>query len=309
MNLRVFARISSGDSRSMSLSPPLRERISDVFAILYGMLEEEKDAGRVGPGAEWVMTPIGIVRTLYSLWPGNIRELKNAVRRAIARWESTDPQDDLIPFVYSLHEEPVALFRDPEAFVDLWKALLAKVRCARNWRDFFLPSKLDMSIQTLTSVASSWGFLGGSAGSLDPDNVFAEFVQDTRFSLPEVVVLVCLIVDHYWDSGHIHAGIREEDFVYPDDVWYRLLLVNSKRDVFFRLPDHVAARYNDDGSLKPLQEDLVPTLTRFTENDLLHEYYCQLGAQEDWVQKAMAAAAGITPNSISTRLRKYDLKK
>ena len=65
--------------------PPLRERLEDVLPLARGFLEFfAREAGRAAPvlgkAAEEALTG-------YS-WPGNIRELRNAIERAVILWPS-----------------------------------------------------------------------------------------------------------------------------------------------------------------------------------------------------------------------------
>jgi psp operon transcriptional activator len=77
--------------------PPLRERKEDIM-LLAGHF-----AGRMALELGWKEIPVfsdGAVRTLENhLWPGNIRELKNVVERAVYRSDSAAINDiDIRPF-------------------------------------------------------------------------------------------------------------------------------------------------------------------------------------------------------------------
>ena len=94
--IRIFAATNKADNMRQDLRwrfqelisiPPLRERLSDVFAILQGLLDDakRKDKDKELADANWAITPDSFVRMVYSKWPGNVRELKNAVDRSITR--------------------------------------------------------------------------------------------------------------------------------------------------------------------------------------------------------------------------------
>ena len=77
--------------------PPLRERKEDI-ALLAGHF-----AGRMALELGWIETPIFSQEALRTLenhaWPGNIRELKNVVERAVYRSDSAIISDvELRPF-------------------------------------------------------------------------------------------------------------------------------------------------------------------------------------------------------------------
>lgn len=77
--------------------PPLRERNEDI-ALLAGHF-----AGRMALELGWKETPAFSAKALKTLenhpWPGNIRELKNVVERAVYRSDSAIIADvDLLPF-------------------------------------------------------------------------------------------------------------------------------------------------------------------------------------------------------------------
>ncbi|MBM4038863.1 MAG: sigma-54-dependent Fis family transcriptional regulator, partial [Planctomycetes bacterium] len=71
--------------------PALRDRFSDVLTILQGLLDEELEKRRMSgegqrlDGLQWVWLPETLVYMIASHWRGNVRELRNAAQRAIAR--------------------------------------------------------------------------------------------------------------------------------------------------------------------------------------------------------------------------------
>lgn len=61
--------------------PPLRERISDVSALVHHFLEKYAPGGRLKPPE--LSEELRIRMTAYH-WPGNVRQLENFIRRAVA---------------------------------------------------------------------------------------------------------------------------------------------------------------------------------------------------------------------------------
>jgi DNA-binding NtrC family response regulator len=60
--------------------PPLRERKSDIPLLVQAFLDKFADPGRPTP----VLADDAIARLTAYDWPGNIRELENAIERAVA---------------------------------------------------------------------------------------------------------------------------------------------------------------------------------------------------------------------------------
>ncbi|MDC6131788.1 helix-turn-helix domain-containing protein, partial [Burkholderia gladioli] len=61
--------------------PPLRERASDIEALVYTMLEEL--AAQHGHAAHCTLTADALRLLAAHAWPGNVRELRNTLERAL----------------------------------------------------------------------------------------------------------------------------------------------------------------------------------------------------------------------------------
>ena len=82
--------------------PPLRERREDIPLLVTHFIDEY--SGIYGVEPKWV-TPEAVQRLIDYAWPGNIRELQNAIERAFAL--SSEPE--ITP-----KDLPAAILRDPE---------------------------------------------------------------------------------------------------------------------------------------------------------------------------------------------------
>jgi DNA-binding NtrC family response regulator len=82
--------------------PPLRERKSDIAALVHYFLD------KLAPGKPIQVSAAAMKCMLSYDWPGNIRELQNAMERALALGSDSRIEiQDLPPSVVSGHEDPV----------------------------------------------------------------------------------------------------------------------------------------------------------------------------------------------------------
>jgi DNA-binding NtrC family response regulator len=82
--------------------PPLRERREDIPLLVNHFIQEYSHIYGVEP--KWV-TPEALQRLVEYAWPGNIRELQNAIERAFA----LSSQPEIMP-----KDLPAAILRDPD---------------------------------------------------------------------------------------------------------------------------------------------------------------------------------------------------
>ena len=83
--------------------PPLRERRADIPALVYAFLE------RHAKGKELQIAPQAMELLVQYHWPGNVRDLENAMQHAIALGDGqTIHAQDLPPAVRGLKEEPAS---------------------------------------------------------------------------------------------------------------------------------------------------------------------------------------------------------
>ena len=140
--VRFFAATSKADDIRQDLRwrfqeqifiAPLRERLSDVFAILQGLLDNAKEKDKaIRPEVEWAIRPDTFVRIVYSFWPGNVRELRNAVDRSIARWKPYACGSDRIDFQYITSNDDAAVLQDVQYIELLWKDLVKAITALRD---------------------------------------------------------------------------------------------------------------------------------------------------------------------------------
>jgi transcriptional regulator with PAS, ATPase and Fis domain len=91
-------------------APPLRERVADIEALVYAMLEELSAKARPGYAGQFVLHDDAWRLLRAYPWPGNVRELRNTLERAVmlSNSEQLDARA-LAPFIGSAR----ALPRDP----------------------------------------------------------------------------------------------------------------------------------------------------------------------------------------------------
>ena len=139
--------------------PPLRER-QDLRNIILKVLETENDTGK-----KLRISPETLSLLLEYPWPGNLRQLRNVIRTAIALRESDliDPSQINLPPVYGHNKRPSCTssagteIAAAESYQEtsknpLWSAehqvILASLE-AKNWNISRTAEALDMSRNTL----------------------------------------------------------------------------------------------------------------------------------------------------------------
>jgi DNA-binding NtrC family response regulator len=69
-------------------APPLRERLGDIEALAYAILEELSGEARTGHISQFVLHDDALRLLTACAWPGNVRELRNTLERALMLSES-----------------------------------------------------------------------------------------------------------------------------------------------------------------------------------------------------------------------------
>jgi DNA-binding NtrC family response regulator len=64
-------------------APPLRQRVGDIEALVYAMLEELSADARPRHAGQFVLHDDALRLLCAYSWPGNVRELRNALERAV----------------------------------------------------------------------------------------------------------------------------------------------------------------------------------------------------------------------------------
>ncbi|SAK68815.1 Fis family transcriptional regulator [Caballeronia fortuita] len=64
-------------------APPLRDRLGDIEALAYAILEDLSADTRPGHGGHFVLHKDGLQLLEAYSWPGNVRELRNTLERAL----------------------------------------------------------------------------------------------------------------------------------------------------------------------------------------------------------------------------------
>lgn len=300
--------------------PSLRERFSDLFAVLSLLLKKAKDDGAVEENAYWVFSPQTIIRILYSPWPGNFRELENAANLSIARYRLSDEKANEVPFEFNLPTEERPEFRDYRLIAKLWGNFVKTVKQNPEHRKYV--SEVEWA------RFASWGLLGPPPGwpsrsslsgigsatqprvvefSRAPENIPPEpGVQGQKptpglnhgkerrstvecLSFGQFAVCHALTAPPYW-----HAQRRHN---YPPVLLQQFSLEHARQFLFFLDPILQTIYELPKMELNPAD----PDLTAYSEAELLRVYYGQL-RDECRTQKEIARVAGVSENAVARRL-------
>jgi transcriptional regulator with GAF, ATPase, and Fis domain len=336
--IRIFAATNDADNIREDLKwrfqehiyvPPLRERLSDVFAIMQGLLYDKKQRDKtICPNARWAITREELVKLVFSLWPGNVRELKNAVDRSIERWKFANSKTEYILFQYAPDAKAGELFQDARALMRIWGAMVEAAFQAHKQKlwDGVLDNPFGGEKE---DVAKDMPFLlsgfydailsrhratrDSLYGSTKPKMNFKPFLSCT-----EAVDLICLIQalceQHITEakhptSRHIQVGDVPDIDIHLAMALYRARWLDENKQQVFSLPPEIATEYDLDtlGKREPSSSGVTPDLTSYTERELLSSYYTQLLGKYE-TQKAAANAAGIKPDALHRRIKKLQLK-
>ena len=328
--IRFFAATNSAENVREDLKwrfqerisiPPLRLRPSDVFAIMQGLLDDNKGRNEVKPTAQWAITADNLVRTFFSLWPGNVRELKNAVDVSIARWKFDKSKTDYILFQYDPGLESGEMLQDSWAIQNIWKKLVERVNRIlkdKDWESLRDYRKL-FSAKRLTEMTERFDHLGWNMGlSKLPRVDRVLFYRGKKppshkpfFSCAEAITFLCLTDDYLTmelNGGWIYTKRASARMTTWTDFYNResaLSLEFLNPGMHISLPDVVSDKY-DRWSLhrKESITPETPDLTGYKERELLELYYRQL-LDKYPSQKDAAEAAGIGKNSIAIRKANY----
>jgi transcriptional regulator with PAS, ATPase and Fis domain len=83
-------------------APPLRDRVADIEALVYAMLEELSAKARPGYAGQFVLHDDALRLLSAYPWPGNVRELRNTLERAVMLSDSEQlDARALAPFIGS----------------------------------------------------------------------------------------------------------------------------------------------------------------------------------------------------------------
>lgn len=124
--------------------PPLRERLSDVFYVLYCRQFREgwPPPRDVKTPLVWGIAPETFMRMVYSTWPGNMRELLNAIESSIARWKMREEtgRKSYIPFLYNPPEDSLKFPQGKTASM-MWHEWLDSIRHEPHWNEEPAPNQ------------------------------------------------------------------------------------------------------------------------------------------------------------------------
>jgi transcriptional regulator with PAS, ATPase and Fis domain len=88
-------------------APPLRERLADIEALAYAILEELATEARPGHAGHAVLQDDALRLLCAYPWPGNVRELRNTLERALMLSDSEHiDARALAPFIGSARLQP-----------------------------------------------------------------------------------------------------------------------------------------------------------------------------------------------------------
>jgi len=247
---------------------PLRNRISDVFGILQGFLAAKREDWGIPENIDWSLDIFTVPRMVYSPWRGNIRELENAARRSVQRWDFSGRTGDGIPFSYVTPKDDCEMLSDEIALSRLF--LYCTEKC----------KSLPTEGRPASKICAYLLWLLGSQ------------TLDRAKALPEV-----------YSSEDDFERMYD---VRPDTLEGSLILLDHHRTVLFGIPPALSEQYNPDGSRrKTSEEGKGLDLTAFTYDEILTEYVSALMIKHNNVKAHAAKAARITPNRMKRLVDEY----
>ena len=164
--------------------PPLRERKDEIEALVTTFLAQMSREHRPGPTGHRERRGHGVPQARIR-WPGNIRELKNVVERAVVLCDGPSIRPEHLPLekmrpgpgnyvtVDGARATPNAAFKnlptldDPKALAERQKILDALEACAFNQTR--AATKLGISRRTLVSRLDQFGIPRPQKGHDDED--------------------------------------------------------------------------------------------------------------------------------------------
>lgn len=286
--------------------PPLRERFSDIFVIMEGLLEEaKKEKEREIPSdAQWGITFETLVRMLFSRWPGNVRELKNAVQRSIAWWEyRASKKDSTIGFIYWPEARANDFLYDVFDVTSIWMDLLENLRVIRSLRE-------KDSDRWMDAKETHWLVDSLLRNSDPPKGARGRSSSGFCFSCLEALEIILFVYCfRFRETARYNKVDIDTDIPHDVDIHRWINLLNIGKERYFPVPRDIQAKYADTGSPQGPEGPVIPDLTLFSEKNLLLAYYMQLVQQKNWVQVEVARAAEISENAVKRRLENLGLKE
>ncbi|MFC1806191.1 sigma-54-dependent transcriptional regulator [Planctomycetota bacterium] len=296
--------------------PPLRERVSDVFTVLQGILDEErgrrlgKQDARSLDAVEWVLLPETVVHILFSLWRGNFRELRNAAYRALGRWQGGEQP---LLFDYLPVSDSQSLLRDRTHWTALkvWEAMVEDAPAVRVASAGLSPAQLHgMGNQLL--LRDALAELSSAGAALMVDQYPPRVRASSAMTLAQAIQFVCGVLEYRWDevfrkeSGSGAPWTKSWVESHSDSLLARLHVLDAEKGVMLRPVSSMLPRKSARGpKTKPSQVADSDVLQR-PFSDVEHQYFETLRANHPTL-KAAAEASGIKPSTLSGRLKRLGI--
>jgi len=296
--------------------PPLRDRVSDVLTVLQGVLDEERERRRREQGepsldgVEWVMLPETIVHILCSLWRGNLREVRNAAQRALARWPG-GPSPLVLEYVPVSDDHTLLRDRSSWEALKVWESMVEDASDAElEPAGLCLRQLRWMGNQVLLREALEAIRQYGAALMVE------QYPPRARAScfvtLAQALQFVCCVLGRREDERfRREVGTRAPWTVrwiesHSENLLARLHVLDAHKVVMLRpvsafLPPESA---RGGKAMRRRVVDLGVLRRPFAEVEL--QYFETLRADHSTL-KAAAGASGIKPSTLSGRLKKLGI--
>jgi len=135
--------------------PPLRERSADIPSFISGFLDTAVSELKMPPKT---ISPEAVDRMVRHSWPGNLRELKNVVRRAALMSGTREIRPDHIEFLLGNKDavEEIGLMPLREALSSVEKKLIRKTLAATGGNKAKAADLLQIDVKTLRSKIAEY---------------------------------------------------------------------------------------------------------------------------------------------------------
>ncbi|MBN1257153.1 MAG: sigma-54-dependent Fis family transcriptional regulator [Planctomycetes bacterium] len=256
--------------------PPLSKRRLDVFFILYGLLNQHPLL-ESGKAMAWLLTPSTLLTMLFSPWPGNVGELKNAVDMAAARYRNAPPEMPRFFTCRSATDGPDILML-PKPKYDLWRHLSRSVRETKRGREL-VPAEL-------------------------PDRSTINDYSTLR-SLGTDDIIPCYNCAEALEFSTMLYELLDDDSQAFDCVESRVYTANASRPP---LPLAMRWRYDEDGNIRKEDERWSVDFSGMTSEQAYEAYLIALRERCATMAQAMQMS-GLSDTTLRRHFKEHDIRQ